>query len=260
MSREKIAAAFKSINNRRNKAFVAYIMAGDGGLHSLKKKVLHLQEMGVTLVEIGIPFSDPVADGPVIQEAGKRALKLGVTLAKVLKELKTFRTEVNIPIVLMTYMNPVFKYGVDQFAVDCKAAGVSGAIIPDLPLEEEEEASISLKANDLALIRLVTLTSPDERIDRITANAEGFIYAVTVKGITGAREGFKENLPAYLQKIKEKSPVPVLAGFGVSSKEQAAELGRHCDGVIVGSKIVELFQTGKAEEIAHLIPQASLHH
>ncbi|MBM7647742.1 tryptophan synthase alpha chain [Bacillus ectoiniformans] len=255
MTKEKLASAFAAVAEKDEKAFVAYIMAGDGGLSSLKEKILHLQEIGVTVVEIGIPFSDPVADGPVIQEAGQRALAQGVTLDKVLKELASFQNEVSIPLVVMTYLNPVYRYGLERFAEDCVKAGISGAIIPDVPLEEEDEIRDPMKRHSLALIRLVTLTSPESRIKNIAQDAEGFIYAVTVNGITGARTTFKENVPSYLKKIKELSPVPVLAGFGVSSSEQAAELGKHCDGVIVGSKIVELFHTGNQEAIREIIPK-----
>ncbi|WP_203362702.1 tryptophan synthase subunit alpha [Bacillus sp. REN10] len=259
MSKEKIKLAFQTRNEKNKKAFVAYIMAGDGGLNKLKDQMLYLQQIGVTLIEVGIPFSDPVADGPVIQEAGKRALQQKVTLKKVLDELRNIKNDLHIPFVLMTYFNPVYRYGVEQVAHDAASAGVSGVIIPDVPLEEEEEVKSSLDQHDLALIRLVTLTSPIERIKRITEGAEGFIYAVTIKGITGVRSNFQEEVYQFLQRIKAEAKVPVLAGFGVSSREQAQELGQHCDGVIVGSQIVQLFHEGKQEEIAKLLPEPVLH-
>ncbi|OZI11081.1 tryptophan synthase subunit alpha [Bacillaceae bacterium SAS-127] len=258
MSKEKIKFAFQMLNEPNKKAFVAYIMAGDGGLHQLKDQMLYLQQIGVTLIEIGIPFSDPVADGPVIQEAGKRALQQKVTLKKVLDELRNIKNDLHIPFVLMTYFNPVYRYGIEQFAHDAASAGVSGVIIPDVPLEEEEEVKPLLDQYDLALIRLVTLTSPAERVKTIAEGAEGFIYAVTVKGITGVRSNFQEEVYQFLQCIKAEAKVPVLAGFGVSSKEQAQELGQHCDGVIVGSQIVQLFHEGRQEEIAKLLPESTL--
>lgn len=256
MSKLKLERAFQTVQDKNNKAFVSYIMAGDGGLEALKEQLLYLQEAGVTAAEIGIPFSDPVADGPVIQEAGKRALAHGVTLKNVLDYLTVHKDSFTIPIILMTYLNPVFQYGAEAFAEDSRKAGISGVIIPDMPLEEETEVADALKQNDLALIRLVTLTSPEERIAKIATGAEGFIYAVTVKGTTGVRTSYQDDVASYLQCIKEKSPVPVLAGFGVSSREQAEELGQHCDGVIVGSKIVQLFHEGKEEEIKQLLPHA----
>jgi len=258
MSKYKLQKAFQTVQEKNHKAFVSYIMAGDGGLNVLKDQLLYLQEAGVTAAEIGIPFSDPVADGPVIQEAGKRALAHGVTLKSVLEYLTVHKDSFTIPIILMTYLNPVFQYGAETFAEDSRKAGVSGVIIPDMPLEEEGEVSEALKQQDLALIRLVTLTSPEERVAKIAAGAEGFIYAVTVKGTTGVRASYQDDVASYLQHIKEKSPVPVLAGFGVSSKEQAEELGQYCDGVIVGSKIVELFHEGKKEEIKQLLPHATV--
>ncbi|MFK2825254.1 tryptophan synthase subunit alpha [Bacillus sp. B190/17] len=258
MSKHKLTEAFQAVQNKDKKAFVPYIMAGDGGLAALKDQLLYLQEIGVTAAEIGIPFSDPVADGPVIQEAGKRALAHGVTLRGVLDYLAAHKEAITIPIILMTYLNPVIQYGAESFAEDSHKAGVSGVIIPDMPLEEEVEVSEALKKNDLALIRLVTLTSPEERVAKITDGAEGFIYAVTVKGTTGVRTSYQDDVASYLQRIKAKSPVPVLAGFGVSSKEQAEELSRHCDGVIVGSKIVELFHKGQREEIKQLFPHAAV--
>ncbi|CAM3828778.1 tryptophan synthase subunit alpha [Mesobacillus zeae] len=254
MSKFKLAEALQSAASKNEKAFVPYIMAGDGGLTTLKERLLFLQSIGATAAEIGIPFSDPVADGPVIQEAGKRALREGVTLRNVLEFLIVNREAFQIPMILMTYLNPVFQYGAAAFAEECLAAGVSGVIVPDLPIEEEEEIGLELKKRDLALIRLVSLTSTEERIAKIIDDAEGFIYAVTVNGITGSRSGYEGGIASNLEKIKSKSPIPVLAGFGISSRDQAAELSRYCDGVIVGSKIVELFHEGRQEEIKELMP------
>lgn len=254
MTKFKMAEAFQRVNDQGKKAFTAYIMAGDGGLHTLKDTILLLEQSGVTVIELGIPFSDPVADGPVIQEAGQRALKEKVTLTEILHELASFKEEIQVPIVIMTYANPVFKIGADRFADLCDTAGVSGVIIPDVPMEEEAEFKEPLAKHNIAMIRFVTLTSSSERIAETVKDAEGFIYAVTVNGITGARAGFAGDLNAHLSRIAEQSPVPVLAGFGVSSKEQAETLGAACGGVIVGSKIVQLLHEGKGSEIKQLIP------
>lgn len=235
------------------KAFVPYVMAGDGGLNSLKEKVLFLQKCGADAVEIGIPFSDPVADGPTIQRAGIRALKEGTTVKKVLGTLHAFKNDVQIPVIIMTYLNPIIAYGIDDFASDAEKAGVAGCIIPDLPLEEEILLTNVFEKSKISLIRLVTLTTPAERIKEITKDGTGFVYAVTVTGITGVKNDFSEELSHFLKTVKESSPVPVLAGFGVSNSQQIEEVCKYCDGVIVGSKIIELFEKGNLDEIEKLI-------
>jgi len=246
----------KALTEKEKKAFVPYIMAGDGGLETLKEKLLFLQECGADAVELGIPFSDPVADGPTIQEAGIRALKKGTTLRKVLETIQTFKTEISIPLILMTYLNPLVAYGINKFAEDAANAGISGCIIPDLPLEEEDFILPALEQQEIALIRLVTLTTPVERIKEIGSRATGFIYAVTVTGITGARNNFSEDLAAFLSSVKSVSSVPVLAGFGVSNAEQVREVCKHCDGVIVGSKIIDLFEQRDLDGIKQLVHTA----
>ncbi|WP_041967517.1 tryptophan synthase subunit alpha [Mesobacillus selenatarsenatis] len=243
----------KALTEKGKKAFVPYIMAGDGGLETLKEKLLFLQECGADAVEIGIPFSDPVADGPTIQEAGIRALSRGTTLRKVLEKVQTFKPEISIPLILMTYLNPLVAYGLEKFSEDAAESGISGCIIPDLPLEEEDFILPALEEHEISLISLVTLTTPVERIKEIGSKATGFIYAVTVTGITGARNDFSEDLAAFLSSIKSVSRVPVLAGFGVSNAEQVREVCKHCDGVIVGSKIIDLFEQGDLAEIKRLV-------
>jgi len=240
------------------KAFVPYIMAGDGGLDTLRDKLLFLQENGVDAVEIGIPFSDPVADGPTIQKAGIRALEAGVTLTGVLETLKDIQDEITIPLILMTYTNPVIAFGIERFAEKAAEAGIDGCIIPDLPIEEEELFVPSLEKVGVELIRLVTITSPEERIQKITAKGNCYIYAVTVAGITGARSGFHAELGEFLSKVKHASRLPVLAGFGISTREHVREMNQYCDGVIVGSKIVELFYENNLEEIKKLIQAAKV--
>lgn len=253
MGKEKIDQAFSEVLTRGDKAFVPYIMAGDGGLDALKEQILFLQESGATAIELGIPFSDPVADGPVIQEAGLRALENGTTLRAILSDLDTWKDTRTIPIVLMTYFNLIYAIGVENFSKRCQEVGVDGLIIPDLPLEEEEEIAPIFHANGIALIRLVAPTSPKERIEKIAQSTEGFLYAVTVKGTTGARTEYEEGLPQYLKELKAVSNAPVLAGFGVSSPEQVKELSSYCDGVIVGSKIVSLLHKNEKQEIAELV-------
>ncbi|MEH7884851.1 tryptophan synthase subunit alpha [Bacillus sp. JJ1609] len=247
-----------ALTNKGKKIFVPYIMAGDGGLKSLREKLLFLQDSGADAIEVGIPFSDPVADGPIIQRAGIRALKEGTTLKKVLGALKEFNDEVTVPLILMTYLNPLIAYGYEQFAKDAEISGVAGCIIPDLPIEEEGLIVPYLEKENLTLIRLVTLTTPVERIREIAGKSAGFIYAVTVTGTTGTRNEFSNDLAGFLKTVKSLSSVPVLAGFGVSNKEQIQEVCKHCDGVIVGSKVIDLFEQGKYEEIQNLIHSAEI--
>ncbi|NMH70312.1 tryptophan synthase subunit alpha [Bacillus sp. RO3] len=236
-----------------NKLFIPYVMAGDGGIESLTSTLKMLEDAGATAIEVGIPFSDPVADGPIIQKAGKRALEKGTSLQNVFNVLKKRRAEIGIPILFMTYVNPVYQYGVERFFQDCAVAGVDGVIIPDLPLEHHDLVKQPANENEIAIIQLATLTSPIERIRKLASVTEGFLYAVTINGITGTREGFEDTVSDHLSRLKENSPVPVLAGFGISTPEHVKKMSANCDGVVVGSKIIELIQLGKLNTIKELI-------
>lgn len=255
MTKNKIDDVFNKLKESGDKAFISYIMAGDGGVDKLKDQIKTLEESGVDIIELGIPFSDPVADGPVIQQAAIRALEQNVSLMNILDELKNIKDEISAPIVLMTYINPILNTGYGVFAKDAAASGVSGIILPDVPLEEEEEIKVHLSEHDIALIRLVTLTSDEERIKELSEGAEGFLYAVTIKGTTGGRTSYSDDTYSHLEKIKSIADVPVCAGFGVSNVEMARKLGSCSDGVIVGSKIVELLHKGEDEKIKDLIPE-----
>ena len=236
----RIEQSFKVLKEQDRKAFIPYIMAGDGGLNNLTERLSTLEKFGATLIEVGVPFSDPVADGPIIQQAGIRALQNGTTLRGIIAEIAKARQVVSVPIVLMTYLNPIYSYGIPTFVQDIANAGVDGCIIPDLPVEEEDLIASELEDGGIELIRLVTLTSPIERIKEISNRGKGFLYTVTVKGITGARNEFAQEVVEFLKQVKEVSPIPVVAGFGISNEKQINELAPHCDGVIVGSKIVDL--------------------
>lgn len=260
MTKTRIENMFQTLNSQNDKAFIAYIMAGDGGLDKLSFKIKTLEEAGVDLIEIGIPFSDPAADGPVIQRAGIRALEHNVSLRDILQKLTEIKDEINVPYVLMTYYNPVFNYGLVEFAKDANAANVSGVIVPDVPLEEESELKTALKGTDIAIIRLATLTTSDDRLEELLDEAEGFIYAVTVNGVTGKQSGYSQEVFDNLRRIKDKSKVPVCAGFGINSSDAAAALGEHCDGVIVGSAIVEMFNSKEEDNIKNLIPKKNTVH
>jgi len=257
MSKTKLESILKNKVANDENLFIPYIMAGDGGLDALKEQILFLESCGVSAIELGIPFSDPVADGPTIQDAGLRSLNAGTTLKGVLDTLKIFIDERNVPIILMTYINPIFNYGIENFAKDCKASGVSGVIIPDVPYEEEEFLLNPLSSNNIAFIRLAALTSTKERLQKIAKQSEGFLYAVSVTGTTGKRAEHQERVYKYLADLKAQSNVPVLAGFGISDANQAQKMNESCDGVIVGSAIVDLLHQKKYDEIKSFI-QASL--
>ncbi|MEC1176941.1 tryptophan synthase subunit alpha [Metasolibacillus meyeri] len=248
-----IQKAIEQVLANGDRAFVPYIMAGDGGLETLKATILRLQKIGVTAIEIGIPFTDPVADGPTIELAGQRALKNGTTLKSTLATLASFAEEVTIPLVAMTYLNPILACGAEKFAHDAKQAGIHGVIIPDMPLEERAIIYQALQQEQIALIQLISLTSPAERIKKLAAASEGFIYAVTVNGITGARSDFADELEKHFAKLKAASPIPVLAGFGISTPEHVKKFASFSDGVIVGSKIVDALANDDWETVEALV-------
>ncbi|QCR31355.1 tryptophan synthase subunit alpha [Lysinibacillus sp. SGAir0095] len=235
----QLKEAILSVTSSGDKAFIPYIMAGDGGLEKLKPTILKLQQLGVTAIEVGIPFTDPVADGPTIERAGERALASGTNLRKVIDTLTSFADDITVPLVAMTYLNPILAYGVEKFAADANLAGIRGLIIPDMPLEESEIVHPSLSNAGISLVQLVSLTSTPERMARLTKSSEGFIYAVTVNGITGARSSFANELVEHFNKIQSYTDTPVLAGFGISTSNHVKDFGSFCSGVIVGSKIVD---------------------
>ncbi|MEI5990185.1 tryptophan synthase, alpha subunit [Enterococcus termitis] len=233
--------------------FVPYIMAGAQGLDQLGAEIQLLADSGASAIELGIPFSDPVADGPVIQAAGLRALENKVTLKKIIQQLKQITTAT--PLVIMTYFNPIFSYGLEAFIHDLAKTDVKGLIIPDLPYEHQELLTPLLNDSDISLIPLVALTTPKKRIPELVESGEGFIYAVAVNGVTGTGRNYQETLDEHLAYIQKVSDKPVLAGFGVSSKEHVARFRKSCAGVIVGSKIVQLLSEGKQTEVSTFIKE-----
>ncbi|WP_042457419.1 tryptophan synthase subunit alpha [Neobacillus dielmonensis] len=245
----RITQAFRRLTETNGKAFIPYIMAGDGGLSCLVERLQLLERLDATAVEVGVPFSDPVADGPTIQQAGIRALKDGTSLNDILVELTKAKANLHIPIILMTYLNPIYSYGINRFVEAAQTAGIDGCIIPDLPIEEEEIIAPQLAEAGIELIRLVTPTTPIKRVEEISNRGNGFLYTVTVKGITGARGEFDGGLSTFLSSVKQVSPIPVVAGFGISNNEQIAEMTKYCDGVVVGSKIVDLLSKNRLEEL-----------
>lgn len=235
----RIDSLFGDLQSQKKKAFIPYIMAGDPTLKKTVEFVLLLEECGADLVELGVPFTDPLADGPVIQRAAERALKRGVTLRKVIRLVKTVRKKSSIPLVLMTYFNPVFKYGLESFVTDASEAGIDGLIIPDLPPDEADELIRYARARDLATIFLLAPTSTDERVELISSTSTGFIYYVSITGITGSSITLNIKTKKLIKKIKRVSKKPVSVGFGVKTPHEAKLVSEISDGVIIGSAIVK---------------------
>ena len=228
---------YKAFENK--KAFIAFLTAGDPDFASSIKNYKAIIEGGADLIEIGIPFSDPIAEGPVIQEADIRALASGMTTDKVFDLVKELRKEVDIPIVFMTYANPVFHYGSDRFFKNASEAGADGIIIPDCPFEERKEFSDTAEKYGMDFISMIAPTS-EERIKTIASEAKGFIYVVSSLGVTGVRSEIKTDLSTMLAAIKEVTDVPAAIGFGISTPEQAKKMSEIADGVIVGSALVKI--------------------
>lgn len=232
---DRIQAAFA-----QGKAFIPFLTCGDPDLETTAATVRAMAANGADLIELGIPFSDPTAEGPVIQEANLRALRGGVTTDQVFALVQDLRRDVTVPLVFMTYANVVFSYGPQRFAAHCREAGVSGLILPDVPFEEKEEFAAPCREQGLALISMVAPTSGPERAAAIAREAEGFLYIVSSLGVTGQRGQFPPQLGQLAGAVRQASPVPCAIGFGVSSPQQAAQLAGLADGVIVGSALVEL--------------------
>ena len=228
---------YKAFENK--KAFIAFLTAGDPDFETSVKNFKAVAEAGADLIEIGIPFSDPIAEGPVIQEADIRALEAGMTTDKVFELLKEVRKDVDIPIVFMTYANPVFHYGADRFFKNASEAGADGIIIPDCPFEERHEFDEVAAKYGMDFISMIAPTSED-RIKEIAAQAKGFIYVVSSLGVTGVRSEIKTDLESIIKLIKEATATPAAIGFGISTPEQAAKMSKVADGVIVGSAMVRI--------------------
>jgi tryptophan synthase alpha chain len=236
----RIEKCFQNLKEKNQKALVAFITAGDPDLPSTGRLFSLLEKNGADIIELGVPFSDPLADGPVIQAASQRALEGGTTLKKIIQLVVEIRQSSELPIVLMTSYNPVFAYGQKQFVEDALKAGVDGVIIPDLPPEEAEEFQAIADPKGLDMIFLVAPTSTEDRVKMISRQSRGFIYYVSLTGTTGVKTTVAENLQPKIQAIKNVAELPVLVGFGISGPEQAKESAEVADGVIVGSAIVRL--------------------
>jgi len=235
----RIDAKFAELQAAGKKAFVAYVMAGDPDYDTSLDIVQGLPGAGVDVIELGLPFTDPMADGPTIQLAGGRALDAGMTLQKTLDLATEFRKgDDTTPIVLMGYYNPIYNRGVDRFLVDAKAAGIDGLIVVDLPPEEDEELCIPAQKAGLNFIRLATPTTDDKRLPKVMTNTSGFVYYVSITGITGAAEAQSGDVAPEVARIKRASDLPVIVGFGINTPEKASAIASVADGAVVGSAIV----------------------
>lgn len=230
----RIEKAFKD-----GKAFIPFITAGDPSLDKTEDYIVEMVKAGADIVEIGIPFSDPIAEGSVIQEADIRALASGTTTDKIFDMVVSLRKKTDVPLIFMTYLNPVFHYGYDKFFARCQETGIDGIIIPDVPFEEKEEITESAGRYGITVISMIAPTS-ESRIQAIASEAEGFIYVVSSMGVTGVRSEINTDLNGMLSSIKEVTKVPAAVGFGINTPKQAADIAQTADGVIVGSAIVKM--------------------
>ncbi len=233
-------------NNK--KALITYITAGDPNLEATPEIILELNKVGVDIIEIGIPFSDPLADGPVIQEASQRALKNGTNLNKIFNTLENLKGKINTPLVLMGYYNSILNYGINKFIEDCSHTNVSGVIIPDLPFDEELEFYEKLKENHIDGILLVAPNTSEKRLQKISKYATGFLYCVSLMGVTGDSRGPVEYIRDYVQKIRKYIDIPIAIGFGIDTPEKVQNIIDYVDGIIIGSALIKIIDKNKGDK------------
>ncbi len=241
----RIDKTFQALRAEGKKALITYVVAGDPGLKQTVDLVLAKAQAGADIVELGIPFSDPLADGAVIQAAAQRSLNRGTTIDGVFDAVRGIRTQSQVPLVFLVYYNTVLAYGREAFLGECKETGVDGLIIPDLPYEEREEM-VALMDESVHLITLVAPTS-EQRIEKLVRDAKGFVYCISTLGITGGGAGFFSGLEAFLAKVKSQTETPIAVGFGITKKEQVKPLLPMVDGVIMGSKIVDVIHQSQGD-------------
>ncbi|MDE3059389.1 MAG: tryptophan synthase subunit alpha [Pseudomonadota bacterium] len=246
---DRIEKTFACLRAEKSAALIPFIMSYDPDAETTAALLEALPAAGAGLIEIGMPFSDPMADGPVIQAAGKRALDAGATVSGILELVRNFRKKNNdTPIILMGYFNPVYRYGNETFCKDAASAGVDGLILVDLPPEEEHEIRPYLDESGIRLIRLIAPTSDDARLKLLTASASGFVYYISVTGITGAKSADQETLKKKIAHLRRFTALPVAAGFGIKTPEQAKQAAEHADAVVVGSALVDVISKAKGKD------------
>ena len=244
----RIEKTFKELKRKKKKAFIPFITAGDPNSKTTEELVLSFEGAGADIVELGVPFSDPLADGPTIQASSQRALKKGINLSKILKTVAQIRCKSQVPIALMTYYNPVFYYGEDKFIRDAKASGVDGLIIPDLPPEEAKTLIKAARKRDISTVFFLAPTTTSRRMKQIVQASTGFIYYVSMTGVTGADKQFSSENAAKIKAAGKLTAKPVCVGFGISTPAQAKAVAKIADGVIVGSAIVKQIDKNKGKK------------
>lgn len=245
----RIDKKFEELRGKGKKALITFITAGDPDIQTTKELVREMVLKGADIIELGVPFSDPVAEGPVIQAANSRALSKGLKIGDIMTAVMELRQLVDVPIIYLLYFNSILQYGTDRFFENCKASGVDGLIIPDLPFEERDEIEEAADKNGIIVITLVSPASL-ERIEKISKNARGFLYCVSSLGVTGVRKDFSTDFKEFFAHINRASKIPKAIGFGISSVEHVKALKEYCDGIIVGSAVVKIIETSENKAAA----------
>ncbi len=243
----RIGSLFASCRSEGRKAFIAYLTGGDPKPDATTPLVLALESGGADLIELGVPFSDPIADGPVIQRASDRALRAGATLPRLLETVREIRRESQIPLLLFSYLNPLLKYGFDKLARDASDAGVDGVLLTDLSVEEAGEPVERLRERGLDTVFLAAPTSTERRLRLVAQHSSGFIYLVSRTGVTGAQDSLSKSAAPLARRMRDLTDLPIAIGFGIGTPEQVAEVSRIADGVVVGSAIVKCIETNAAD-------------
>jgi tryptophan synthase alpha chain len=242
MPKHRIAAKFRELRARNESALIPFVVAGDPDLDNTKAIVREFETRGADLIELGVPFSDPMADGPANQRAASRGLNSGASLAAILSMVSELRRETEIPLILFGYFNPIFHYGCDRLCADAARAGIDGLLVVDLPPEEAAELKAPARANGLDIIYLLAPTTPIERARKVARSASGFLYYVSVVGVTGARTAVASDLEENVNNLRSVTDLPIGVGFGISTPEQAAQVARFADAVVVGSALSLLIE------------------
>jgi tryptophan synthase alpha chain len=259
----RIDTAFSELQRQGRKGFIPFITAGDPDLETTAKILVELSQAGATVIELGVPFSDPMADGPVIQRASERALKHGLGVGDILQLVGTVRREIETPIILFSYFNPLLQFGLKRLAQEAKAAGIDGVLVTDLSPEEAAEFESELRANDLDTIFLIAPTSTDERLRLVAQHARGFIYAVSRAGVTGVRTSVSAEAEKLVNRMRQFSSLPIAVGFGISNRDQVKDVQRYADAVVIGSAIVSEIErlqgatSGLAKRVGEFVKELS---
>ena len=252
----RIITTLDTLQSQEKKALIGYLTAGDPDLETSERNIRIAINNGVDILELGVPFSDPTADGPTIQAAGQRALQAGTTLKKILALAKRLRRSFETPIVLFSYANPLCSYGYERLCADAVVCGIDGLLVVDMPFEESEELRKHMKPHGLLLIQLIAPTTPLERAEAILAQADGFVYYILVKGITGTREQLDVSVGTHVAELRKRVNIPVAVGFSISNGRQAREAAAFADAVVVGSALVQAARDGKLAALVRELAEA----